>query len=356
MSILSRITARRRVRDAARRLSLDPSAENYVALAHEHVVAGSPQEVLRVCTEGLQIHSVDPELTRLAERAKTVQLDSRLRSLQKDLQTSPRPALWREMCDILVQTGRVVRAEETAEEWYEATKDGESLYYRARCRAELFFNERRAEDGRVAYELAEECQKQLGSDVRPLQLQFEIARRAGAWQEARTAIARLLELMPGNAELEARFRSVISDGEQSRILDDALAEVERTGRFVDDAPEAGPAPANALVRPVLQELGTEPGVHAVVFLRGGTALVQGAHGPTADRTARMVRDVLQRTRNAARRMALGRPLEVQLEGDFGSFHMVPGELGSAAIWSLGAAKRHYLEALRKLAGVAGGAA
>lgn len=356
MSLLSRITSRKRVRDAARQLALDPCAANYVALAHEHVVAGNTQEVLRVCTEGLQIHVGNAELTRLAERARTLQLDSRLRTLQEDLNVSPRPALWKEMCDILLQTGRVLRAEETAEAWFKATRDGESVYYRARCRGELFFSERRAADGRVAYELAEQAAQELAGDVRPLQLQFEVARRCGAWHDARTAIARLLELMPGNPDLESRFRSVLANCTNARTLDAALAEVERTGRFADDAPENAAPSAHVAVRPALQRLGAEPDVHAVVFLRGGTALVQGPHGATADRTARMVREIVQKTRTSARRMSLGRPLEVQVEGDFGAFHLIPGEHGAAAIWCRGTAKRQYLDELQKLTGVAGGSA
>ena len=55
-------------------------------------------------------------------------------------------------------------------------------------------------------------------------------------------------------------------------------------------------------------------------------------------------------------MALGRTLEVRLEGDFGGFHMVPGEHGSAGIWCAGDVKPSYLEALQALAGVAGGTA
>ena len=69
------------------------------------------------------------------------------------------------------------------------------------------------------------------------------------------------------------------------------------------------------------------------FLRGNTALVQGAHGPTADRTARAVREVLQVSRSAARRMALGRAFEIRAEGSFGALVLKPGAKGTAAIWT-----------------------
>lgn len=356
MSLLSRITGRKRMRDAARRLGLDPSSDNYLALAREHIVGGDTQEVLRVCTEGLQIHPGNPELARLAERARTLNLETRVRILQNDLKISPRPALWKELCDILIQTRRYHKAEEAAEEWYTTTRDGESLYYRSRCRSELFYEGRRAEDGRVAYQLAEQSVQLLPGDQRPLHLQFEIARRCGAWHEARTAIARLLELMPGNPDLESRFRSILASVHESRPLDQALVDVERSGHFVDDVRESSRAPANVRVRPALQQLGAEPGVSAAVFLRGGTALVQGPHGATADRTARLVREVVQRTRSTARRMALGRVMQVHMEGEFGVFHLMLGEHGSAALWCTGAIKRPHLEVLSGLAGAAGGAA
>lgn len=356
MSFFSLFTGRKRTRAAARRLGLDPSAENYLALAREHVVAGDSADVLQVCEEGLQVHPGNSELTRLAERARTLNLDSRVRQLQQDLRISPRPALWKELCEILLRTGRIQRAEEHAESWFEAVHDGESVYYRARCRAELFFQERRAEDGRLAWQLAEHAGQGLAGDSRPLQLQFEIARRCGAWQEARATIARLLELNPGDPDLEARFRIVLANCHEALPLEEALQDVERTGRFVDDAPEGAQSPANVSVRPALQRLGAEPDVHAAVFLRGGTALVQGPHGATADRTARLVREIVIRTRNTCRRMALGRPLQVQMEGDFGVFHLVSGEHGTAALWCTGAIQHSHIESLGDLAGsVRGGA-
>jgi len=356
VKLFSRMTGRKRARAAARRLAFDPSAENYLALAHEHVVCGTPQEVLRVCTEGLQTHEGDPELMRLAERARVLMLESRIRTLQSDLAIAPRPALWRELCDLMLESGRTQKAEEAAEQWWSQSHDGEALYFRARCRAELFFAERRAGDGQVAYELADKAAAQLVDDARPLQLVFEIARRVGAWQEARRAIARLLELMPGQPDLETRFRAVQANVQDARPLDRALLEVERTGAFVDDVPEAQTAPASIAVRPVLQELGAEPHIHAAVYVRGGTALVQGPTGATADRTARAVRDLLQNSRASARRLGLGRPQEITLEGEFGVLSLVPGDRGAAALWSAGAARGRELEALARLAGGLGGAA
>jgi hypothetical protein len=347
------LTARKRVREAARKLGLDPSADNYVALAREHVVTGDTHEVLRVCTEGLEIHPGDANLLRMAERARMMQLDTRVRTLHDDLRISPRPALWREMCEVLLECGRHEKAERTAEEWHEKTKDGEALFYRARCRAELFFQARRAVDGQLAYDMASQSQRQLAGDPRPLRLQLDITERCRAWNEARTAVARLLELHPGNPELEARFRCVLARVSTAKPLHLALAEVERTGNLEGDTPERSSTQANFAVRPLLQALGAEPGVRAAVYQRGGTALVQGLHGATADRTARAVREVVHASRDTARRMSLGQPQEVVMEGDFGTLYLRPGPAGSVAVWTEGRIQRGHEKLLDTIAGAAG---
>lgn len=353
MSLISKLTARKRVRTAARKLGLDPCAENYVALAREHVAAGDTQEVLRVCTEGLEIHPGDANLLRLAERARALQLDSRVRTLHEDLAISPRPALWREMCEVLLECGRHEKAERVAEEWHERTKDGEALFYRARCRTELFMHSRSAADGQLAYDMATQSQRQLMGDARPLRLQLDITLACRAWGEARTAIARLLELQPGNPELELRFRAVVARVKDAKPLHLALAEVERTGNLEGDAPERSSTQANVAVRPILQELGALPDVRAAVYQRGGTALVQGLHGATADRTARAVREVVQSTRSSARRMSLGQPQEILMEGEFGSLYLRPGAAGAAAVWTERSLQRRHHELLDTIAGAAG---
>lgn len=356
MKFLPKWTARKRARAAAKRLGADPSPENYVTLAREHVVAGDLMEVLRVCSEGLELHPGHAELTRVADRARSLQLDSRVQSLGDELALAPRPALWRELCDVLLECGKLQRAEEAAQDWHDASTDTEAVYYLARCRAELFFDSRRAGDGRQAWEHSKNAVRDMPGDTRPLELQYELARSCGAWGEARTAVAKLLELSPGNPELEVRFRNASARAHGSRSIVRALAEVEQTGRFVDDRPEEASAQANVAVRPLLQSLGRDPEVRAAIFQRGGTALVQGLHGATADRTARSVREVVQCSRASARRMALGRPLEICLEGDFGTLLLSPGELGAAAVWSRGRATRQHMAALQGISGAAGAAA
>lgn len=353
MKIVSKFASRKRIRIAARRLGDDPSPQNYVALAREHVIAGNTPEVLRVCTEGLQMHPGHDELARLADRARQLELDTRVRTLYQELEGSPRPALWRQLCSVLLDSDRLERADEAAQRWFESTGEGEALYYRASIRSRHFFRDHGAEDGRTAFELAGQARRLMSADPRPLRLQLEIASRSGAYEDARKCLAQLLELVPGDQELEARFRTTLAMCEQSKPLETALHHVERNGRFVDDVEESsGPSTTNNVaVRPLLQQLGSDADVQAAVYLRGATALVQGLHGATAERTARVIRELVQGARSGARRMSLGRPVKVLLEGDFGSLLLAPGERGSSALWCQGGIKHRHEDLLRTLTGV-----
>lgn len=355
MSFFSRFTGRNRVRAATKRLGSEPTADNYVALAREHAVAGDMQRVLSVCKEGLEVHPGHLELGRIAHRANQINVEMRLRSVMTEIELSPRPALWREACELLLQSQRAEQAAELASSWFEAIQDTEAKYYRAQALTEQFFGERRGEIGREAYELADEARKLAPADIRPLQLIERIATQIGAWEDARKAVARMLELRPGDPYLENRFRNIISNCHESMNLNRAFLELERTGRFSDDVSDGTPTLSSTQVRPALQELGSAKGVEAAVFLRGGTALVQGPIGATADRTARSVREIAQHSRDAARRLALGRLIEVQLEGDFGSMSLVPGEHGIAAIWTDREPDPAWLETLSTLAGSGGSA-
>lgn len=321
------------MRSAARALAKDASAENYVALIREYIVAGQTRDVLRVCDEGLSQYPAHAELERLAHRARQLYQEDRIRELAEELEAAPRPALYREFCDLLLEGRRVQRALEAAERWRQQTDDPEALYYLAAAHAELFFDGRCSADGLEAYELAVRAAKGLPQDRRAPRLQFEIARRCGAWEDARRALARLLELMPGNAALESRFRSVLANCAHSVPLARALHEVEKSGKFVDDVAEHAQEGEPDDVRALLKELCAPSDVRAAVFLRGGTGLVQGAQGATAERTARAVREVLQVSRTAARRMALGRPLRLEAEGSFGALLVSPGDLGNVGVWT-----------------------
>jgi len=326
-------TSRGRVRRALKNLARDGSAENYVALAEEFVAVHEPEHVLKVCREGLELHPGSAELQRIAREAKEQHDRARLEELQDELRTAPRPAVYRELCQILLERGDAQQALEAAQRWVGQTDAPEAHYFLAAAHAEFFFDGYRSHDGLQAHQLASQASKSMPKDKRPLRLMFEIARRCGAWEDARKALARLLELMPGNPLLEARFRRVLSNCAHSVPLAKALSEVERTGRFVDDEPEEVGTFDRAALRPMLKSLAAHDDVHIAFFLRGNTALVQGAHGPTADRTARAVREVLQVSRSSARRMALGRAIEVRVEGTFGALVLKPGRLGTSAVWA-----------------------
>lgn len=352
MSILDRWLSHGRTRTAAKRLARDPSARHYADLAQEHAVQNDLDLALKIAEEGLRAYPGDAELKRLEARTRQVRLEGKTRELQMELRVAPRPALWRELSEILLEAGRVARAEEVASDWFQATRSGEAQYYRARARCERFFADRRRDDGRLAYEFITSAEALLSQDARPLRLHLQLASRVGAWADARRSLARLLEILPGDPNLEARFRTVLSLADGSKTFDQALRDVERSGRLVDDEPEAERANTGASVRPMLQSLAREPGVQAAFYVRGGTALVQGPKGATAERTARGVREIVGSCRTAARRLGLGQAFEVRVEGSFGTLLVAPGELGSGALWCTGDITRQHEEALRDLAGLA----
>ena len=331
--MLKRILSTGKVRAAIKRLSEDPSARNYLKLGQLHATTGKLAEVERVCLEGLQVHPDNSELNRLLGRARQVRREDRTRELQAQLKTSPRPALWRELCQIHLDSGRVARAEDVAEQWFFASDDGEAMLMRATARCARFFADRRRDDGRHAHELILVAIERLPGDKRPLRLLLDLTSRAGAWQDARSAVARLLELSPGDPVLEARFRTVMALAERGGDFDQALRQVERSGRLADEDPDADRRATSGSVRPMLQELAAQEGVNGAFYVRGGTALVQGPRGATAERTARGVREIVQSSRITARRLGLGQPEEIHAEGTFGTLLARPGSSGASALWT-----------------------
>ncbi len=351
--MISKFLSRNRARSVERRLADDPSVDNYVDLARAHATAGRLEEARRISREGLEVHPGNAELERIHQRACALLREDRIRTLQKELRTAPRPALWRELCELFRESGRIRRMEEAAQQWHAATGDGEALLMRATARAERFFADRRREDGKLAFEWADAAAAALGRDERPMRLLLELASRAGAWQDARRTLARLLELHPGDPALEARFRTVLALAEKGPTRERALLEVERTGRLVDEEPSREPAAAPGDVRPRLSELVREEDVRAAFYVRGGTALVQGPRGATAERTARAVREIAAATRAAARRLGLGRATDLRVEGAFGTLVARMDEIGAAAAWCTGTPGRRTLTALSEIAGAAG---
>ena len=348
--MFDRILSRGRARNLAKRLATEPTVETSLALAQSYVTAGQLGEVTRVCDEALGLHAGCVELIRMKERAEALAREDRVRDLQRQLKQSPRPAIYKELCETLLAAGRLARAEDVATEWYETSKDDEALYLHGAVRAARYFADRRRDDARLAIERFDAFQRNHPSDARPLRAKLDSFSRCGAWNEARTTLARLLELFPGEPTLEARFRTVATLAESSKSLDQALREVERTGRFVDDESETERGDTALSLRPMLQRIAERPGVQGAFYVRGGTALVQGPRGASAERYARGVREIVSTSRSAARRLGLGNPVEVQVEGDFGSLCIRPGSVGASALWVEGLPNARTEEALQMLTG------
>lgn len=355
MSLFQKIVSRSRTRAARRQLADSATAQNYASLVNEHARLSEWGRAMQVCEEGLALFPGNPELSRLERRVRELEREGRTRNLARELREGPRPALFRELCELSIEAGRFQRAEEVAQDWFEHDQDGEAVLYRARARAERFFADRRREDGRTAFDLLIEAERQLGRDQRPLRQHLELAMRIGAWREARRVCSKLLEILPGDPDLEARFRRLMGLSSTAPTLDEALREVEKTGRLADDkSDDQGPqrAPSQGSIRPMLQELVDQKGAEGALYERGATVLIQGPKGATAERHARAVRDVVTRTRTAARRLGLGQAFEVSVEGSFGSLLVSPDDHGAAALWSTSQIQPAQYAALFELAGAA----
>lgn len=353
MSFVEKLFSTVRLRDRRSKLSDNPTIQNYVALAREHAQRGEMQEVQRLCSEALELYPLNPELTRLAERARELEREDRTRELYRQLRESPRPALYRELGEILLESGRVARAEECASDWYAHTGDGQALFLRAQARTRRFFADKRRDDGRLALEFIEAAAKSLSTDARVFELELEVYERIGAWRDAQRVLTRLLELEPGEPRHEARYRAVATRADRAPSVDQALRQVEKVGALFDDQPHAPlSGPSNGTIRPRLQALQAEDGVQAAIYVRGATALVQGPKGATAERHARAMREVVQKSAAAARKLGLGQANEIQLEGDFGRLLVMPSEHASAGLWLHREPDERQRRALVDLAGLA----
>ncbi len=354
MKLVRKILSHSRVRQAKRRLAADPSPMSYAALGRELAWEGKTDEALRVCGEGLQAFPGNPELARLLDRTRRANRESRLGELKRELREAPRPAVYREMCEVLLESDQLMRAEECALEWLANTDDAEAVLMHAQVCVQRFLVDRGREAGRRALEILDESIRAMERDPRPWTMRMELSSRIGAWAEARHCAGRLLELSPGDPSLEGRYRTFSSLAEGAPCIDQALREVERTGRLADDEQQQQETRRETRqhdVRPKLKEMAAEDGVNAVVYLRGSTALVQGLRGATAERSARAIRRIVRTGRSTARRLGLGQVSAVQLEGSFGSIAVVTGETDAGAMWCAGKISRARERMLMNLAGV-----
>ncbi len=294
---------------------------------------GDYSGALELCQSALDRFPEDHNLQRLSRDVRLAERDTRKVALMSELDSEASVDGFRELCDLMLKRGEAAATLDLVGRWRQMDASGEPLYYEAAAFSELFFGNHLSRDGLRAFQLAAEAGKIRRDDPRPFRLQFEIARRCGAWEDARIALARLLDLMPGNRLIEGRFRGVIANCANSRSLSKAIADVERTGRFLDDDFDTDGTLDRDLVRPGLQELAARDDVHVAFFLRGNTALVQGATGAAADRSARAIRDVLSMTRSSSRKLLLGVPQELRCEGAGGSLVLKAGVEGASAVWA-----------------------
>lgn len=306
--------------------------EGYARRARKLMRTSAWDAAAAACRDGLERFQGDPQLQDLARQINQREEVSRHAALWAEVEGDPTPEAFRELCELMFKRGDAAGTLALFDRWRAVDATGEPLYYEAAAFGEAFFGSYLSRDGLRAFELATEAGKRLREDTRPLRLQFEIARRCGAWEDARSALVSLLELMPGNRVVEGRLRSVTTNCATSRSLSKGLADVERVGRFLgDEASPEGRVDRDA-VRPGLQELAARADVNVAFYLSGSTALVQGAQGRAADRSARAVRDILSSTRSSSRKLLLGAPKEIRCEGSAGSLVIGSGSGGAAAVW------------------------
>jgi tetratricopeptide (TPR) repeat protein len=351
--MMRRLWTRSRVREARGRLAKHSTPLNFALLAQECALQGDLREAERVSREGLALFAGNTELEAVAARVRKHLREERLQSLRRELAETPRDGLSRELVDLLLESGELSRAEEAAHEWLQRSDGPEARLAVARTRAERFFADRGREAGQRAFEALDQLDELRPNDPRSWRLRLDLCAAIGAWRDARRAAARLLELEPGDPELEARFRALDAMANEAIDVRQALREVEKTGRLLGDGPVEGEQTRASIardVRPALRALAHAPEVRAALYLRGATALVQGPKGATAERTARHVREVVQSARTTARRLGLGRVTGLELEGAFGTLQVATTEADAAALWCNGRPAAALERALLDLAG------
>lgn len=295
-------------RSAARRVAEDPTPENYLVLIQESVRAGNHSRVEALCREALELFPAHTVLEATLARAVRSRLDERTRQLEAELALAPRPALWRGLVEAHLDAGRPARAERVAAAWRAAGGLGDAVALQALAAAGVFFSGGLRCDGERAWKLARQAGQLLPHDKEPLRLQMQLAERVGAHGALRQALARLLELEPGNQALEAAWREASARAASAPSFTDALHLATRSGALEADATSLGGGASEEEgqnLRPLLQALVTEGGASFATFIQGNTALVQGQSGATADRLARSVREVGRASRDAARCLGLG---------------------------------------------------
>jgi tetratricopeptide (TPR) repeat protein len=351
MNLLNRLLAYGRMRRARRALAEDPTPRNYLMLAQQCAMAGKTGDAQRTCVEGLAAFPENIQLSRYHQRTRRAEREQRLAELHRQLAQAPRAPLWRELCEILIESDELARAEEELTRWLARDQDPEARYLLARVLLARFYADRGREQGRAALSALDTAIEHLPGDLRPLRAKLDFLTRIGAWKDARDCAARCLAAEPGTLELEGRYRTLSARAEDAPPFERALYEVERSGRLAGEDSLVDARASTGSVQALLRELAVQPDVQAVLYVRGSTALVQGPKGATAERTARSVQGILAGSRATARRLGLGQVFQIQLEGSFGTLSIAPGEQDAGAILCTGPLGRSREEALLSMAGL-----
>lgn len=347
--MIQRFFSRSRLKQARRQLAEDFSAQNYERLIQQLAVSGELDAASELCSEGLEQFPGDRSLQRLEGRIRGHVREQRLVRLREELEQGPRPALWNSYCELCCECGEWDEAERAAQRWYEEDGDEAALLLVARVRTQRFYSDRSRRLGEQALAAIEEACEASDRAVEPLRLELRFMLAIGAFGRARDVAAELLDHLPGDAELESRYRALEAPAESAPEPRRALARVEESGRLATDRAESG-AVQSEDIRPALQRLAAAPGCGASVFLRGSTALIQGPRGATAQRTARGMKNALKAARTVSRRLDLGPLREFEIDGDFGQLVGEAGERDAALGWFRRDVQPAERERLRDLAG------
>jgi len=351
MRFLDRLLSFGRIRRARRALAAEPTPSTYLTLAQQYAMAGRTLEAQHTCVEGLTAFPDNAQLSRFHQRTHRAEREAHVQRLRRELAQAPRAQLWRELCEVLIDSDELSKAEEEVTAWLERDHNPEAYYLLARVLLARYLADRGREQGKAALAAIEHSLERLPRDARPLRAKLELFARIGAWKDARDVAAQMLALEPGALELEGRYRTLAARADGAPSVERAMHEVERNGRLADERePGKERAPGRSAL-PLLRELAAQPDVQAALYVRGATALVQGPKGATAERTARAVQSILAGSRAAGRRLGLGQVFQIQLEGSFGTLSIAPGEQDAGALLCSGPLGRAREEALLGMAGL-----
>ena len=330
---MKRWFSRNRIRQARRELSAGSSPSAYLRLARELHFSGSLDEAAEVCEEGLRAYPGHLELDRLNSRVARERLQGRVRVLHEQIEQGPRPALYRELTQHLLELGEPAEAARVARRWEQTSRDPEAYLALAEAYVARYRERCLRADGQAALDALEEARRRLPRDPRPLRVQQGLWIELRLLKGAEAATAELLQMLPGDVQLEQEYRWLKSQPDDQMDVSRALAEAEARGLRPREVEAARVENAPRDLREELRTLTQRQGVRAALYLRGSTALIQGPRGATAERCARAIKNTLQSARAASLRLGLGQLETVHVSGDFGTLEYLCGRGDAAALWS-----------------------